>query len=181
MTMSREKKLLIVSLLVALGLFGANAFFLFLTREEAGAAREIATKKFAAEMEAEEVRAIERAIAESKSEQDELLAYFVNKDGAVSFIERLESTGKTAGLAISLSNVSVPKAGNVFQVDMATEGSFENTFYFLTLLEKLPYRISVEKANVRKKSAPGADSDDLQAPAVWTGSFTILLESFISA
>lgn len=78
--------------------------------------------------------------------------YFIPRDGVVPFIEELEKLGKDSGVMLSVGAVSTevdPKVKDDFKetlrLRLETTGSWKDTFYFLSLIESLPYRAQVEQ------------------------------------
>lgn len=177
--MRTERKILIGASVAAAALLGADTLFLHVIQKKVKETDTLVANEITAGEKQKRAETLRRIMEETKTEREELDAYFVKKGDAVSFIERLENMAKGAGLGISIASVSVPEKTSALRIEMATQGSFENTLYFLTLLENLPYKIFVEKANLHHKE--GSSQDVPKGSGTWTGSFTVVLESFINS
>lgn len=115
------------------------------------------------------LRFLKGVLKETVVEREKVESYFVDNDMVVGFIEKIESLGISADVALDLRGVSVEgDQKKVLKLDFKILGSFENIFYFLTLLENLPYKIQFTEAFMVRSS----DSND------WEGNFKMNLLSF---
>lgn len=97
-----------------------------------------------------ELEAIQKNIKLTISDSDTLKALFVPADGVVDFIQNIETVGKQIGLQIETKNIE-PEETDVLtavgkeniNVTLETEGSWQNSMQFLSLLSNLPYKISI--------------------------------------
>jgi len=86
-------------------------------------------------------------------------SHFVADDEIINFIETIEDLGEDSGAEIEVTSVgvgnkSVKKADQAsisefLNLDFKIEGSFAQIFHFLSMLEKLPFRIDVARVNFR--------------------------------
>lgn len=176
-----ENKTLIITALIMLALLGGDAFFLRIINKKAEDTRAILAASEKEDADKEKSALLEKALEDTSTSRGKIDSYFVKKGDAVSFIERLETTAKRAGLQITLSSVSVPEKTASFRIEMSTVGSFEDTLYFLSLLQTLPHKIHLEKVGVRRKSSLEDAAGEPPVVLVWDGSFTLTLESFINS
>jgi len=173
----KETKHLITAGSVMLAtLFAYGALFFFI-QEKMSETADLVLKKEDEGMRMVHIRALEKSLKETASEREKISSYFVRKNEAVQFIERIEELGRRSNLSLSLQNVSVADKEKVFRLNANAEGRFEDMMYFLELLPNLPYKISLEAANMRGK-LEGAGPEEGR-PGIWSGSFTIVLESFV--
>ena len=100
--------------------------------------------------------------------------YFVPIDGEVNFIDRLENIAKSQKLDVETSSVIIdsPKSLRAEKFEylvlrLKTEGSWYNTYKFLSIIPNLPYKITIDKVDMTLKS----DSESI--PHLWQGSFTV--------
>ena len=97
-------------------------------------------------------------IADTASARKELDRYFVASEGVVDFIERIERIGKNIGVALIFTTVEVPKEERIVPsldrlvLRFSATGSWEQVMRFFTLVESLPYALSVADARVEKQS-----------------------------
>lgn len=93
---------------------------------------------------------MKRLFDNTKEERKELDSYFITKDDAVSFIELIENLSRTAGVKISVNNVSVEQSAPKEQFEHVTvsasaSGSFSNLYWLLSLLENVPIKLDITK------------------------------------
>ncbi len=91
-----------------------------------------------------------RLFENTKEERKELDAYFIAKDDTVSFVELVENLSRTAGVKISVNNVSVEQSApkeqfEYVKVSASASGSFSKLHFFLSLLESVPIKLDITK------------------------------------
>jgi len=115
----------------------------------------------------QEIEQSERhVISDTKQKREKLQSYFITEEEAVSFIEQLETLSTVAGVSLSISSVDVKKEG--LSVQLNTESAWTETYHFLTLVESMPLKVSIDQARFR-----------YNGNGVWNTSYTVLLESFL--
>lgn len=184
-----EKKTLVTALVATLLALAGTGLFAHQIFKKASQAKELSASVERSRGEEKNINAIARALQETERSREKLGEYYLKKSGIVFFIERLESMGKNAGLKTIVQNVSVPEKSAILSIGVDTEGSFEDTFYFLSLLEKLPYKLAIESVTMREKAGAGtveSATGKTEGPsggmkALWAGSFTVAIESFINS
>jgi len=104
------------------------------------------------------LRSIQGVLADTKDDLSLINSYFVSQDGAVDFIETVESVGRQSGIAVSIGSVSVQggeeesqSVGEMLKLGVKTEGSWKNSIYFLELVESIPFKTHLEKASFLTK------------------------------
>lgn len=132
------------------------------------------------------LRAIKVSLNQNKDFISQIDSFFIAPDGVVNFISLLESLGKKAGVKLSIGSVSVVPEGGAkdfkenlsLRLDMS--GSWENIYYFLSLLQNQPYRIMFDNASVSLEGAADAIKFTDKGTArvrgqneVWKGAFSI--------
>jgi hypothetical protein len=118
------------------------------------------------------LRLVKISLEQNKNLIDQLDSYFIPSDGVVGFISSIESLGKESGVELvvtSVETLSDPKNTKDFKealhLRLETMGSWKGTFYFLSVLENLPYQVDVSQVTfgltgatdkVAFDSSPGA-------------------------
>ncbi len=74
--------------------------------------------------------------------------FFIEKDRPLDFIESLESLGRVTHSTLAIDAGGLSKESDYFTFRLAIDGNQENTFKFLTLLERMPYTIIVSSLAV---------------------------------
>lgn len=103
---------------------------------------------------------IKALAAETTVLREKLTGYSVAREGAVSFIELLETAGKNTGASVSIESVStanVPDstALETLRLTLNATGSWRAVIRFLGLLEFLPYEARIEQVVVSKPPQGG--------------------------
>ncbi len=171
--------LLIMTLLVA----GALAVYVFLFHAMQKSHERIAAYtedvKIAEDAVLHEV-ALKRTVAEIGPDLEKVRAYQISPDGVVDFIEMIEALGKESGVVATIGSVNVlPSAvaasSTVESLNLSVKfvGSWKNGMHFLTLLESLPYDLSIEGLSLSSSFDP-AESEAVKTPRVlqWDGKAT---------
>ncbi len=121
------------------------------------------------------IESIRNILRNTAAEREKIDGYFVKSDNIVDFLEKIELMGKKSGVALSFDSVDIPQnEKNVLRLRIGTEGNWEDSFYFLSLLENLPYKIELEKSALAKISKTVSNVKTFY----WRGDFTIRLLSF---
>lgn len=114
-------------------------------------------------------RSLGSLLKDVEKDTEEISAIFLNSKNIVKFIEELEFLNQKAGTALAIRAMELPGQTQIenprflFQV----KGSFRNLFHYLSLLEDLPYQISLDKVSLTK-----LEGDD------WQIDFEITLLSY---
>ncbi len=110
-----------------------------------------------------------KTLADTEQQRSLLDAYVVTPEKSLSFIEQIENLGKITFTEVQVISLSNPKkAGDLFSLDFTAEGKFENVFRLFSLIEEMPFRLSLKRASMT------ANTQD----ETWKGSFTIVLYSY---
>jgi Tfp pilus assembly protein PilO len=87
-----------------------------------------------------------------------LRSRLVASDGAVGFIEKVESLARESGLSVVVNSITtadaIPKdTFQWMQISISTQGSWAGSYQFLALLEAMPYKMTIGKINLKQSSA----------------------------
>jgi hypothetical protein len=124
----------------------------------------------------EQFKLFKNIINETNLDREELDTRFISSDGLVSFITQVEALATLSGVSVDIGNVSVSEylhQGSkselleFLNMSISVSGSWENNFYFLNLLESLPYNISIDSFNLQT----GGDTDNKITK--WNGAFDL--------
>ncbi len=142
----------------------------------------------------DEARVIEKQISEEKSYEDrnrslrQLLADIQGDmtrlesrrpaaaDGAVAFLETIESLGRASGAKVEVASVvdgtykENPDAYKTLNLAVSAAGSWDNIYYFLNLLENEPYKMTISNMSVSNELPGGATSS-----ALWKASLSLIV------
>lgn len=87
--------------------------------------------------------ALKKLVDDIAPQTEKINSYYVSGDGTVSFIEMVESLGKDAGVLATISSVS--DADQKLHLVVTYEGSWQNCMHFISLVQTLPYDISINR------------------------------------
>lgn len=113
-------------------------------------------------------------LAETAPLRRKLAGYRIAKDEAASFIEMLETVGRSVGVLVTIESVEVaartasPPAEDL-RLAVRFEGHWQSVVRFLGLLELLPVEGRVEQALISRKSEGSGTRASL-----WRGDVTLL-------
>lgn len=99
--------------------------------------------------------AMKRLLTNTNVEREKLDGYFLKSDTIVSFIESIESLSKLAKVDTSVNNVGIDQGGSkdtfeYVSLSGTAEGSFNNLYWLLSLIESMPMKLEVSKVFVEK-------------------------------
>jgi hypothetical protein len=150
--------IIIVSLICIASGFGASLFFTQVSKLES---QIISLQQEVHGLEAEAARLSAPNLPVSAStDVDELSGYFVSTDGALSFVEYVESLAAASGLTYRINlfdseqDTDLAKHDKEFlKTSLTTTGSLKNTRNFISLIESLPYNIKITRVDLKGGNA----------------------------
>ena len=114
---------------------------------------------------------VRRIVRDTQAQRDELASYFTNEAHIVDFLEGIERLRSQTGATLRIQSVnvgdSIDKDGLVAPLQLAidTEGTLQEVFYTLKLLESYPLAMHVEKVRLVQ------DAEEL----TWKGDFDVVV------
>ncbi|HEY4518383.1 MAG TPA: hypothetical protein VJG48_02040 [Candidatus Paceibacterota bacterium] len=163
--------MIIVLILLNIGAIGI--WFVLLSRTKAASAtvaRE--SEQLLAENSKESyLSSASRDLRASESNQKYLMSLFVEEGSEVSFLERVEALGKHAGVDVKIVDFS--RVGDQLRLSVQTKGNFQDIYYYLRLVESLPFALSVDSVSIRN----GIVGE--KGNVFWEGVFGMTLSSYL--
>lgn len=130
----------------------------------------------------ESLRSIKLVMNETKKERDQIALIFLQPNGTVDFIEKVESLGRVAGVKLEIESVGIDNPKNktatassteLFRISLKTKGSWVDTMHLLSLLENMPHKLSFESVRLSKVSGESSlDGGKEQTQFYWGGNFS---------
>ncbi len=167
MNLSTRQILISVSVLLVLVLGGY--YFLFLTIKSKNEKVSSFSQEIDLYSEREALRRTTEKTADELSEKIKKLdSYFIHKDEVVPFIENIENAGGESGVSVSIVSVGVDALSQVgggssdnipldksekLILRLDAKGSWGNVVNFISYLENLPYKISINRVALHKNSS----------------------------
>lgn len=151
----KTKKSMIVSIVLAVAIFVIYGFVFYDIKAKNEQISSLTNDVQQLRSKDDILKATKTILDQNKDLISQLDSYFIPADGVVGFIRILESVGKFSGIDMTINSVGTETDSKVkddikeiLRLHVKTNGSWENTFYFLSILENLPYRIDVEEATL---------------------------------
>lgn len=119
-------------------------------------------------------RGLKKTLSDTNAKQSVLDSYFIDPDNFVPFVEEIEALGTRARVALTVESAALADSNRNLALTMNTSGTFEETLYFLSLLEAYPTKITFDRAWIAK-SATAKGQVFLLRP--WDGKFTVRFAS----
>src|SRR3989338_4488327 len=128
-------------------------------------------------------KSLARLLESVKNEKKAVEAIFLKEDDLVRLIKGLESIRGSSGVSLKISAISAEKKKTSKPaISFSAQGTFEQLFKYLYLLENLPYLITINKISFQKEEdgkeiAQGNNKKSGLVP-IWQALFSIQLESY---
>jgi hypothetical protein len=107
-----------------------------------------------------ELLSITKLVHDTEADRKKIREYFVPKEGLVSLIETVEGFGGISGTVLTVDAVSlqeIEKMPNKESVrfDMSIEGTWTGIMYVVSLIENLPYGVTIERVGLNRTTEEG--------------------------
>jgi len=191
--MKGTRNIFITILIITLVVWGAFLFFLSRISAVNNQIANLTTKEEIASREQISTQNLQNMLKSSQPNIKKLDGYLVTNNTIVDFIQTLEGTAKLAGVALDINSVElkganrkvIPKGSTVpanqktsnstnLVIQMASQGNFSDTFYFISLFENLPFKITINSMDIGTQTVQSkTSSDKIQTTTVWKGNYQI--------
>ena len=114
---------------------------------------------------------VNRELRESETERLILDKQIVNKGDEASFLEQVEFLSAQAGAQLKV--LAFEERGGVLRLNVISRGSFRDVYYFMSLLETFPFRVTIEKGLISKEINDNGITK-------WEGNFSVILRNYYS-
>ncbi len=122
----------------------------------------------------QEVKLLESQIDKIKEDKKKIDSIFLMEEDIVKFIETLEDLGKKTGILIKISSAEIGKGSENPKIRISANGSFQNIFHYILLLENMPNQIVFDNLNLVKKAS------DSEKKGEWEADIEISIKSFLN-
>ena len=123
------------------------------------------------------LRSVKELIKDTEMDRSKLDTYFVSDDKIVDFIEDVENLGLLTDSYVEVISVNVSSdrgskdsLSELLNIDFEVKGGWREIFHFVTLLEKMPFKIDVSRVNLEVVYDNTTKKD---ITGVWKGFFSI--------
>lgn len=122
-----------------------------------------------------------QTIKNMSGDYKEIDSCFVSENGVVDFIREIETAAGKAGVELKINRVDTDDSKSLnkgiietLSIEFNIEGKWDNSFYFLSLVELIPYHITIENVFMDK------DFDILGKSEKWKSVFLIKVPKIAS-
>lgn len=158
---------------VALLVLGGMAYFVYKKNavyEEQMHARAVRTAT------EREVQSLGRILDETAQDREALTGYVLTEDSVVDFLSHISELARSQGVTAETRSLAVaPIEGNktfeYLTLEVTVLGSFESVTRMLSLLESLPYQVSVRTVTVDRTAKEGG-------PSLWRGAYRLYVTKY---
>lgn len=98
---------------------------------------------------------LEKKLTNIREEHAELKLMFIKKDNIVDFIKNIEYLAEKANIELKIKKIDIPEKNGSPYFTLNTEGSFDNTYYYILLLENNSYYTKLDEAHMWKTEKDG--------------------------
>lgn len=110
-----------------------------------------------------------------KKEKDIINSVFLKEDEIIRLIKSLESIGDNLGVVLKIISIS-PSTGKELKpkVSFIANGSFEQLFRYIYMLENIPYLVTMDKVSLQNTKEEISKKENYN----WQALFNIQLEGY---
>src|SRR3989344_2717389 len=171
MKFSSTKNLLILSAVLAFALVVGNYFMFSSIKNSNKKASELSQQVGVYEQKQSNLSGA-NSVSDTHSLIEKIDSYFLGKDDAVLFIERVQKEARDGGVTLTIRSVDTENFGKtdekskvdptkeLVRLKLEAKGSWRNTIRFISFIEHLPYKVVLEDVNftrmVEGESSPKA-------------------------
>jgi hypothetical protein len=177
MQSSSSKKLLAVSTVFMLGSF-AVFLFLYMKVDKSNTEADNLSVDWQVEMaKRKNLDSLDSLVKKIDKERAMLDTHFAHSGDIVPFLDMIDSVGVSAGVKSSVATIDTLADKSAVLVEVKANGSFENIYKFLGLLENSSYELEFASMDMMKEGTE--ESEGKKVVPVWVASFKIKLLSFL--
>jgi len=178
---SKTKQILLTTIVLVI-VVSIAYIMLFLNIKEKNNAVSLLTNEVDSVLQKEiKLRSVKYLIKDTQDDRMKLDSYFVADDEIINFIKMIEDLGIESNAEVEITNVSIgvvdekavnkDKINELLNIDFKMGGSFVEMFHFLSMFEKLPFKIDVKRVNFEK--IPDRDIEIDKSLEPWKGFFSV--------
>ena len=115
------------------------------------------------------LKSVKKLIEDTENERKKLDTYFVTDNSVVDFIESIEALAKEVEIDTEVVSVDISendKISEALLLSLEVEGLWSNLFYFVSLIEELPFKIGISKVDIK---AVYEDANKTKSSGSWKG------------
>lgn len=123
----------------------------------------------------EQFRNLSGVVEDIDVNREKLISFFVDNDKIVDFLETIESLGEISGAEVKVKTINEIKKNEQIpaqlRLNVTADGSWNNVYYFMVLLESLPLKLTFDQVQIRKAHIRNDTSEETSIDEEWLGVF----------
>lgn len=171
------RNLLVIIILLNLLFFGMAGLLAYRINKNIVWASQVLTDLKTESIRETNSKEVKFLLEETEEERARIEDYFVDSASIIAVIEEIESLARRVNVNLTLrsanTNAETPNGPKTLQIDAKMEGKFGDVYRFLSLVERMPYKIFLERASMVTRTA------SIRTP--WEANVTIRITSFRGA
>lgn len=184
-------------IIVSTALFGVYGFLFYRIKTASEETSTLSYELNARQTNEDDLTQLRHAVNDMKEDRMKLQSYFVRSSSINTFFDSLESLGAESNVVVKLGGLI--ERESLLGIDVGVSGTFEDIYYFVKLIEHLPYRIEFKKAffsssNISAISLPVVEHSQPESlsggesvegeknetrKVLWDASFTLEISGYI--
>lgn len=173
----KNKKLILIIIAIFIlnisALLGCLSLF-SMVKSQRESAKEAIRNSSILEKKIQGVKLLESQIDKIREDKKKIDSVFLKEEDIVKFIETLEDLGKKTDILIKISSAEIGKGSENPKLRISANGSFQDIFHYIILLENLPNQIAFDNLNLVKKSSGDEKNGE------WESGIEISIMSFLN-
>jgi hypothetical protein len=168
--LSNVRTLIIVFIILVLGMLAAYYYFFRQVENTGEKVSVLSNETTSLVSEESNLNSLRAVFSATTNEREKINSYFIQSDGAVDFLTTIENLATFAGLSNETQSVTTEEDSPTsntrewLHITFKTKGTWQNTYYFISLLESLPYNLVIHKIDLI--ATGGTGTLDLSGPTL---------------
>ena len=128
-------------------------------------------------LEKKKLGSLDQLLEMTEEERLFLDIHYIKSSDIVPFLDSIEKLAPQANTKAEVTLVNISPDNTSLSVGVTAQGTFENLYKFLTLLENSPYQLEITSMDIKRVTE--GEMPTKGAPAEWLVTFKIKLLSFV--
>lgn len=158
-TFKSTRMIFAVAMVVFVLSVGIYGYFFYALKSTSRTAANLETEVKSLQAQESEIGVLRKNLAATEESRAKLVSYFIQTNDIVPFLETVESYGRGVNVSTEFEDVKVVDKPTSIVLTVVGKGSFANIYRFVSLVEAIPYEISVQSASVQSLIPAGLSPD----------------------
>lgn len=162
-------RLFVIYTLYVLVFLGVYVYIFFHIQEKNASAAAAHVRVAQLQEQNQQMNNLNSTIRNIQNRKEKLHEFFVDSERIVNFLETIEKMGTDSGADVTVRSISEGETSaqtvNELKLDLAVDGTWSHVYHFISLLENLPLKITVDTISLGKRNS--------QEGTQWSGSIAV--------